>query len=262
MFCSVSEIHILLVDDDEINRLVATTYLKKSNVQVTVATNGLEAIDLIQSKKFNIVMMDLHMPEMDGYECTTKIRAMDDPYFKHVPIIVFSASYVIDSKKKAAEFGMTDFMNKPFRADELQEKIKIYAHTWEHAAAASSLGLRPLKIDFDLHTDGDPVFKIELAQLMIENVIELRDALREAMKGFQTERFLKTCHKVYTAVTMLQDPEFLTITDKVRITMRKPIDPNNKELQHDAEKLVVVCDEIARSLEHELALMKKNSPLQ
>ncbi len=258
----MSEIHILLVDDDEINRLVATTYLKKSNVLVTVATNGREALDQIQSKKFNIVMMDLHMPEMDGYECTSKIRAMDDPYFKHVPIIVFSASYVIDSKRKAAEFGMTDFMNKPFRADELQEKIKAYAHIWEHAATASSLGLRPLKIDFDLHTDGDPVFKIELAQLMIENVNELRESLREAMKGFQTEHFLKTCHKVYTAVTMLQDLEFMTITDKVRETMRKPIDPNNKELQRDADRLMVVCDEIARSLEYELGVMKKNSPLQ
>ncbi|HEX8060420.1 MAG TPA: response regulator [Cyclobacteriaceae bacterium] len=198
---------ILLVDDDEINRLVATTFLKKWDVRVTIATNGKEALDLISSKKFTMVMMDLHMPEMDGYECTSRIRALDDEYFKNVPIIVFSASYTIDSKRKAMEFGMTDFMNKPFRHEELQEKIMTYSRP---IAPPDPLGVghRQLRIDFDLHTDGDRVFKAELIQLLTENITELRQALNTAIKDKDTQIYLKTCHKVSTAVSMLNDPEF------------------------------------------------------
>lgn len=208
-----------------------------------------------------MIMMDLHMPEMDGYECTAKIRALEDEYFKNVPIIVFSASYTIDSKRKAMEFGMTDFMNKPFRHEELQEKIMTYAKPQSASAApsASPNNLRPLKIDFDLHTDGDPVFKAELVQLLVENIAELRQALSAALISKDTQTFLKACHKVYTAVSMLNDSEFTTVVDKIRNTMRNPIDASDKEILADAKILDSLGDAVTKSLENELESMKKNS---
>jgi len=253
-------VEILLVDDDEINRLVATTFLRKWDVAVTMATNGLEALDLVRSKKYAMVMMDLHMPEMDGYECTSKIRAMDDEYFKNLPIIVFSASYTIDSKRKAMEYGMTDFMNKPFRHEELQEKIMLYARP-QTSPNAIPKNLRPLKIDFALHTDGDPVFKAELIQLLIENINELRQALSTALSKNDTQTYLKACHKVYTAVTMLNDPEFQQVVDGLRNRMRQPIDPTDKEILADAKILDSIGDAVTKSLEYELDSMKKNSQL-
>ncbi len=253
------EVEILLVDDDEINRLVATTFLRKWDVAVTMATNGKEALDLIQSKKYTMVMMDLHMPEMDGYECTSRIRSMDDEYYKNVPIIVFSASYTIDSKRKAMEFGMTDFMNKPFRHEELQEKIMMYAKPQVPSNNPVPGNLRPLKIDFNLHTDGDPVFKAELIQLLIENITELRQALETSLSQKDTQIFLKACHKVYTAVSMLNDIEFTTVVDKVRSTMRQPIDPTDKELLADAKILNSIGDAVTKSLEHELESARKNA---
>lgn len=252
---------ILLVDDDEINRLVATTFLRKWDVAVTMATNGKEALDLINSKKYTMVMMDLHMPEMDGYECTSRIRAMEDEYFKNIPIIVFSASYTIDSKRKAMEFGMTDFMNKPFRHEELQEKIMMYAKPQTPSNSAPA-GTRPLKIDFDLHTDGDAVFKIELIQLLIENIVELRQSLQSAISSGDTHTFLKACHKVYTAVAMLNDQEFTSVVDKIRNTMRQPINSSDKELLDNAKTLDTIGEAVSKSLEIELDSMKKNSSLQ
>lgn len=259
----MKDVNILLVDDDEINRLVATTFLRKWDITVTIATNGKEAIDIIVSKKFQMVMMDLHMPEMDGYECTARIRAMEDPYFKNVPIIVFSASYTIDSKRKAAEYGMTDFMNKPFRHEELQEKIMAYTRTPEAATATAPAGnLRPLKIDFDLHTDGDPVFKTELVQLLMENVSELRQSLDSALKQNDPQAFLKTCHKVYTAISMLNDADLTYIVDKIRSMMRGPIDHTDKTLLADVAILNNIGEAVWKSLEAELNSMKKNSSLQ
>ena len=253
---------ILLVDDDEINRLVATTFLRKWNVGVTMATNGKEALDLIHSKKYSMVMMDLHMPEMDGYECTSHIRALEDEYFKNIPIIVFSASYTIDSKRKAMEFGMTDFMNKPFRHEELQEKIMMYAKPQTSSKGEPAGDHRPLKIDFDLHTDGDAVFKAELIQLLMENVVELRQSLEMAISKNEPTTFLKTCHKVYTAVAMLNDTEFTQVVDKIRNMMRLPIDPPSQELLDSAKILDSIGEAVSRSLEIELNSMKKNSSLQ
>lgn len=252
---------ILLVDDDEINRLVATTFLKKWDAKVTVAANGKEALDLVPSKKFTMIMMDLHMPEMDGYECTSRIRAMDDEYFKNVPIIVFSASYTIDSKRKAMEYGMTDFMNKPFRHEELQEKIMTYSRPIAPPDPPDN-NRRPLKIDFDLHTDGDPVFKAELIQLLVENITELREALAEAIKRSDTQIYLKACHKVYTAISMLNDPEFTHVVDNLRNTMRRQINPNDVNLLADAKILDTLGKAISQSLEIELNTITKNSSIQ
>jgi CheY-like chemotaxis protein len=253
-------VEILLVDDDEINRLVATTFLRKWDVGVTMATNGKEALDLIKSKKFTMIMMDLHMPEMDGYECTSRIRALEDEYFKNIPIIVFSASYTIDSKRKAMEHGMTDFMNKPFRHEELQEKIMTYAKP-QAPSSGQAGGGRALKIDFALHTDGDPVFKAELIQLLMENITELRQALQAAISSGDTQIFLKACHKVYTAVAMLDDPEFTQVVDKIRHTMRQPINPSDPELLANAKILDTIGEAVSKSLEVELNSMKKNSSL-
>jgi CheY-like chemotaxis protein len=253
-------VEILLVDDDEINRLVATTFLKKWDAKVTVATNGKEALDLIPSKKFTMIMMDLHMPEMDGYECTSRIRAMEDEYFKNVPIIVFSASYTIDSKRKAMEFGMTDFMNKPFRHEELQEKIMTYSRPIAPPDLIDD-SLRQLRIDFDLHTDGDAVFKAELIQLLMENITELRQALDAAITKSDTQVFLKTCHKVYTAISMLNDPEFTHVVDKIRNTMRQAtgaVDANDPTLLADVKILNTLGEAISNSLEVELNTTTKN----
>ena len=252
---------ILLVDDDEINRLVATTFLKKWDAKVTVAANGKEALDLVPSKKFTMIMMDLHMPEMDGYECTSRIRAMDDEYFKNVPIIVFSASYTIDSKRKAMEHGMTDFMNKPFRHEELQEKIMTYSRPIAPPDPPDN-NRRPLKIDFDLHTDGDPVFKAELIQLLVENITELREALAETIKRSDKQIYLKACHKVYTAISMLNDPEFTHVVDNLRNTMRQQINPNDVNLLADAKILDTLGKAISQSLEIELNTITKNSSIQ
>lgn len=252
---------ILLVDDDEINRLVATTFLKKWDAKVTVAANGKEALDLVPSKKFTMIMMDLHMPEMDGYECTSRIRAMDDEYFKNVPIIVFSASYTIDSKRKAMEHGMTDFMNKPFRHEELQEKIMTYSRPIAPPDPRDN-NHRPLKIDFDLHTDGDPVFKAELIQLLVENITELREALAETIKRSDKQIYLKACHKVYTAISMLNDPEFTHVVDNLRNTMRQQINPNDVNLLADAKILDTLGKAISQSLEIELNTITKNSSIQ
>ncbi len=117
---------ILVVDDNEINTLLAKRVLSRFGLTVVTTSNGREAIELLQSKDFDLVLMDVHMPDLDGYETTTILRAMDDAYFKNLPIIALTASVLDDGLDGIEKCGMTDFQLKPFNAEELANKIEKY----------------------------------------------------------------------------------------------------------------------------------------
>lgn len=127
-------INILLVEDNEVNQIVASTLLKRWGYTVTIAKDGREGLLLVKSKNYHLILMDLQMPEMDGYESTTHIRAIEDNYFKTIPIIAFSASSMITTKAAALSVGMTDFIQKPLNPHELQEKINAYVSSEKQAS--------------------------------------------------------------------------------------------------------------------------------
>ncbi len=110
---------ILLVEDNLINIKIADQILKKWNLDVTIAKNGREAVDIFAPDKFHLVLMDLHMPEMDGFEATIEIRKLD----KIIPIIALTAAALVEDKQKVFESGMNDFISKPFKPNDLYNKI-------------------------------------------------------------------------------------------------------------------------------------------
>jgi len=114
---------VLVVEDNIINQVVASTFLKKWGMTVAIANDGKEALDMMQENRYDLVLMDLQMPVMDGYEATQTIRSYEDPYFKTVPIFALSASAMLEEKEKAMKYGFNDFVTKPFQPQELKEKI-------------------------------------------------------------------------------------------------------------------------------------------
>ena len=114
----------LLVEDNEVNQIIAKGALKKLGISTDVTNNGEEAIDAIQDKHYDIVLMDCEMPIMDGFEATRAIRAWEKSLGKHVPIIALTADDTEDCRKACLEAGMDDFMKKPFRSDQLQTILK------------------------------------------------------------------------------------------------------------------------------------------
>ncbi|MFN0200731.1 MAG: response regulator [Bacteroidia bacterium] len=116
---------ILLCEDNEINVMITTNMLKKWGVVYEVAENGKQAVSWVEKQDFDIILMDLNMPEMDGFEAVTVIRAMDNPKYQQVPIIAFSAASEGGRDEQAYAVGMNDFIIKPFKPDELYEKMKM-----------------------------------------------------------------------------------------------------------------------------------------
>ena len=88
------------------------------------AHNGIEALARLETEEFDVILMDLQMPEMDGFTATERIRSMDEESLKRVPIIALTASVQLDAKHKVFEVGMNDFVTKPFDPMELLAAIK------------------------------------------------------------------------------------------------------------------------------------------
>ncbi|MBL4682290.1 MAG: response regulator [Pseudomonadales bacterium] len=113
---------VLLVEDNSINQLLATTILKKAGMPCTIAENGKEAVDAIQKGEFDIVLMDIQMPVMDGLEATRQIRQIHKNH--SLPIIGLTANAMEQDRQACMDVGMNDFIAKPFKTQLLFETIR------------------------------------------------------------------------------------------------------------------------------------------
>ncbi|MCU0422227.1 MAG: response regulator [Bacteroidia bacterium] len=114
---------LLLVEDNSINQFVAQQILKKVKADVVTAENGIEAIQLLRKQSFDLVLMDLHMPEMNGYEATEAIRSGIEGIEASIPIIALTADAFDETRTHVIRSGMNDFVTKPFKQEELFNKI-------------------------------------------------------------------------------------------------------------------------------------------
>lgn len=119
--------HVLLVEDNAVNQLVAHSFLADLGLQVSVAQNGLEAVDMTATQRFDVVLMDCQMPELDGFEATQRIRARESASgvaeAQALPIIAVTANVFEDDRKRCFETGMNDFIAKPFKQAEIYAVI-------------------------------------------------------------------------------------------------------------------------------------------
>jgi len=120
---------ILLVEDNPINRQVATGILEKYNYDVTSAENGQAALETLEQKSFDLVLMDVQMPEMDGFEATKRIRA--DARWRNLPIIAMTAHAMKGDRERCVETGMDDYITKPVSVDELQQMVERWLPSLE-----------------------------------------------------------------------------------------------------------------------------------
>ncbi len=120
---------ILLVEDNLLNQRIVTFSLKKYEHEVSIANNGLEGLNMYKEQKFDVILMDIMMPVMDGLEATVKIREFEESVNKEkTPIIAITANTMDNDREKCISYGMNEFMAKPFDIDKLLkifEELKI-----------------------------------------------------------------------------------------------------------------------------------------
>ncbi|MBU1822382.1 MAG: response regulator, partial [Bacteroidetes bacterium] len=118
----LEDIQVLIVEDNKMNIMVAEKFLKRWGAHTEVALNGREALDKLDATRHELVLMDLHMPVMDGYEATRQLRERGET----LPIIALTASIAQESQSKIFSNGFNDIVVKPFNPDDLLNAILTY----------------------------------------------------------------------------------------------------------------------------------------
>jgi CheY-like chemotaxis protein len=116
---------ILLVEDNPVNQKLAKLMLERAGYSIVVAKNGVEAIDCVKQTRYNIILMDIQMPEMDGYETTRRLREIEEKEnSERIPILAVTANALKGDKAKCLECGMDDYISKPIKREEIFEMIE------------------------------------------------------------------------------------------------------------------------------------------
>ncbi|MDH3342445.1 MAG: ATP-binding protein, partial [Gammaproteobacteria bacterium] len=129
--------HVLLVEDNPVNQMVARKMLEKVGLESTLAENGIEALECLKQDKFNAVLMDCQMPEMDGFEATRLWREYETrSHCGHIPIIAMTANVMEGDKERCLLAGMDDYLGKPVRQAELAKVLKRWIKSEKPSAQA------------------------------------------------------------------------------------------------------------------------------
>ena len=108
---------VLVVDDIHINQVIVTQMLKNLDIKPDLKNNGLEAVDAVKAKQYELIFMDCRMPEMDGYEATVHLR--ENGFTK--PIIALTVGTTLEERQKCIESGMNDILTKPYTAADIEQ---------------------------------------------------------------------------------------------------------------------------------------------
>jgi PAS domain S-box-containing protein len=222
---SKHNIKVLVAEDNRANQLVVSKFLEKWGVKTEFAINGVEAIKKVKKKGYHMMLMDLQMPEMDGFEATRQIRAMKADYFSKLPIIALTASVMNNVKSRAVEMGMNDFITKPFAPIDLYNMISRYSLGERSSPAKLANGQtngqkkkarRDYATIMEEFTMGDPSFKKELAERYVSNLAELRDEFPVLLKENQTKALRELAHKVKFTLHSLEAKEIAEYVERAQ----------------------------------------------
>lgn len=123
---AASSYRVLLAEDNKTNQLLMTTLLKKLGYSTDIARNGAEALKMLEANKYDLILMDVQMPEMDGFEATGEIRRLESGTGKHIPIIALTANAMSGDREQCLSASMDDYLSKPVNSRDLHKVLGKY----------------------------------------------------------------------------------------------------------------------------------------
>ena len=172
----IEEARALLVEDYHVNRIFAEKLLRKFGFKhIDVAENGADAILKYRTTVYDVIFMDCQMPEVDGYQATTKIRLMEADTPHHTPIVAMTANAMMGDREKCLKAGMDDYISKPLRAQHLRSILQMLFILNEDSAGA----VMSKKIDAPRPEDEEPPVDLEQLRLFTDGDVEEEKALTE-----------------------------------------------------------------------------------
>ena len=192
----IQPLNILLVDDIEHNQKLATSILERDNHRITLANDGYECLDQLQNNPFDLILMDINMPGMNGFETTQRIRDFKDLKYcdPNIPIIAVTARAMKEEEMQCITSGMNGYLRKPYQASELTEIIKPFTkkRLVSHSPATPSKRPPPLKpVEHTEHFH-------KMRQSLLEEGENHMEVLKKALDTRKIQPILKTVHWIRT----------------------------------------------------------------
>jgi two-component system, sensor histidine kinase and response regulator len=194
---------VLLVEDHAINQKLAVTLLERWGHRVTVADNGQLALDAMQHRQFDVVLMDMMMPVMDGLVATRRIRASETG--QRIPIIAMTANAMESDRERCLEAGMDDYLSKPIKASELQALLQRYATPLPQVSVLGALthdgapgAASPFASIFD-YPAGLAAMDQEIREIIAQAFIDQwPEDLRKLQTGLEENNVMQILHTAHS----------------------------------------------------------------
>ena len=230
-------LHILVVEDNAINRAVAAGILARKGHTLVHASNGLQAVDEFNSQVFDIILMDIQMPEMDGFEATARIREIESTG-EHTPIVAMTAHAMAGDRERCLAAGMDDYLSKPIRPEDLQRVLG--------AIATDGVLRTPVKQRASVHThaelrdicEGDDELVSELITLFRSDTPKLLDVLRAAVAESDGAGLARGAHKLLSSLGAFGATH---VSELVRQLEQQA---QNKQFAGAADRIMAIASEI------------------
>jgi two-component system, sensor histidine kinase and response regulator len=208
---SSHKLNVLLAEDNSVNRVLAQKLLQKQGHTVTSVNNGVEALQLWEENQlhhFDIILMDVQMPEMDGLQAATRIRERELGTGAHIPIIAVTAHAMKGDRERCLAAGMDGYIAKPINPAELAKVIQatIPAGTKIAAVPADPIVKGPSDPELLARFDGDSELLKELAGIFLQECPRMLDAIRAALHAADSKTLEGAAHTLKGSVGNFATP--------------------------------------------------------
>ncbi|MBL6446969.1 response regulator [Fulvivirga sp. 29W222] len=213
----LKDIKVLMAEDNEINQELARFIFQDLGWDLDIAENGIIALEMLKKENYDIVLMDIQMPEMDGYQATLKIRSEFEPPLSEIPVMAITAHALKSEVQKCLDAGMDGYISKPFQVDELVRKIQALIRD-KHKSPTGEKGKRTTEPRFEGEPEEGPVTNLSSLyalsgknSTMVTNIINIflkeTPKVIKQIKAFYKEKDWKNlqsaCHKMKSSCSVI-----------------------------------------------------------
>ncbi len=245
---------VLLVEDNDINRLYAKSILQQWHCAVDVAENGLVAIEKVKYNSYDVVLMDVQMPVMDGYEATRAIRLLD-ARTRQVPIVALTANATKADIERCLASGMNDYLPKPFTPDDLYRKIfKDLAFKAQKNGVAKKVATTT-KASFDLGylrsvSDNNQEFLQEMVQTFVQTIPPVLKEMGDSLEEKNWSRLARLAHQIKPSFSLMGIDALRKTVSYIEENAGQKT--NLQALSRTTEEFIENCSAVIADLEKEI----------
>ncbi len=239
---TVRPMRVLVADDNPINRRITLDLLARRGHHAIAVTNGAEALEQLAKERFDVVLMDVEMPVMDGFAATAQIRAREEDGGEHVPVVAMTAYAMKGDRERCLEAGMDGYVAKPMHPAELFDAVERYG---DENGTARAAAVEPADDAFDLdvaleRTGGSMELVEELARLFTEQGPELSASVDRAAEEEDWDTLRRAAHTLKGSIALFAPKRALfakRVEELARAHRREGLGEARKALQDEVERV-------------------------